>query len=235
MRTGQQVPARLDDNHIGSPVRSVFAGHRYTGGYQPDWGPGGYALNVCLRDDPDCMAVLERIERTGEYESVPGSARQRLQQCFALPDTCESRLIPMLLPKRESDGSGMLTPTSGDVWSEARERRIESGELVPGVVIDGRLDLGRGDVRAASSWRDGVWTLEIQRALTTRDDKDVNLSPGLGPRYLWVAPFDAAQTRHSHHIKPIQVVVNAKQSAKFSGSTVATKNPIATSASNSVQ
>jgi len=34
------------DNHFGEPIASLFAGHRYTGGYQTDWGGGGYRLNV---------------------------------------------------------------------------------------------------------------------------------------------------------------------------------------------
>lgn len=209
IRTGQQLPARLDDNHIGPLVPSVFAGHRYTGGYQPDWGAAGYSLNVCLRDDPDCMAVLKRVRETGEYEPVPGSARQRLQHCLSSPTDCESRLIPILLPEEPGDGQGMLTPATANIWSEAGEEALAPGSRVPGVLIDGRLGSDRGDVRAAGRWRDGVWTLEIQRALTTLDDKDISLMPGLGPRYLWVAPFDGSQTRHAHHLRPVRVDVKS--------------------------
>lgn len=205
VRTGQQLPPRLDDNHIGPPIPSTFVGHRYTGGYQPDLGGAGYSLNVCMRDDPDCMAVLKRVRETGEYEPVPGSARQRLQRCINTPLTCESLLIPILMPKQPSDGSGMLTSATAHTWSEDLEMDVELGERVPGVVIDGRLSSGRGDVRAAGGWQEGVWTLEIRRALTTRDKKDINLMPGLGPRYLWVAPFDGSQTRHAHHLKPVKV------------------------------
>jgi hypothetical protein len=205
VRTGQQLPPRLDDNHIGSPIPSTFIGHRYTGGYQPDLGGSGYSLNVCLRDDPDCIAVLKRVRESGEYEPVPGSARQRLQRCFNTPEACESLLIPILLPKQPSNGSGMLTSATSHIWSEDLEKSVALGERVPGVVIDGRLSSGRGDVRAAGGWQDGVWTLEIRRALTTRDNKDINLMPGLGSRYLWVAPFDGSQTRHAHHLKPIKV------------------------------
>ncbi len=205
IRTGQQIPARLDDNHIGPPVPSVFPGHRYTGGYQPDWGSAGYGLNVCLRDDPDCMAVLKRVRETGEYEPVPGSARQRLQRCLNTPDVCESLLIPVLLPRHDGDGTGMLTPVTGEVWSAELEQSVDVGTRVPGVVVDGRLGSNRADVHAAGRWQDGVWTLEIRRAMTTLDDKDISLAPGLGPRYLWVAPFDGAQTRHAHHIQPVQV------------------------------
>lgn len=209
VRTGQQLPARLDDNHIGPPVPSVFVGHRYTGGYQPDWGGAGYNLNVCLRDDPDCMAVLKRIRESGEYESIPGSAHQRLQRCLNLLEACESLLIPVLLPKKPSDGSGMLTPAVAQIWSEDLDSSTPPGTRVPGVVIDGRLGSNRADVRAAGQWQDGVWTLEIRRAMATLDDKDISLMPGLGPRYLWVAPFDGAQTRHAHHIKPVKVAFQA--------------------------
>jgi len=216
VRTGLQLPGRLDDNHFGQAIPSLFAGHRYTGGYQKDWGGSGYRLNVCLRDDPDCQAVLARVAKHHEYWPVPGSARQRLQQCLDEPAVCEDRLIPILLPndlsavETETDvgvdsGAGALTPATGQVWSEAAEQDVPVGTRVPGVVIDGRLGYGRADVRAAGHWKDGKWTLEIQRALDTFDEKDVTLAPGTGDKYLWVAPFDSSQTRHAHHIRPVRV------------------------------
>jgi len=216
VRTGMQLPGRLDDNHFGEPIASLFAGHRYTGGYQTDWGGGGYRLNVCLRDDPDCQAVLARIAKHNEYWPVPGSARQRLQQCLDRPVGCEDRLIPVLLPKNFSiiepetgvdmdSGAGALTPATAQVWSETAEQQVPLGTRVPGVVIDGRLGQGRADVRAAGHWQDGQWTLEIQRALDTFDEKDVKLMPGRGDKFMWVAPFDSSQTRHAHHIRPVRV------------------------------
>jgi hypothetical protein len=222
VRTGWQLPGRLDDNHFGEPIESLFTGHRYTGGYQKDWGGSGYRLNVCLRDDPDCQAVLARVAKHNEYWPVPGSARQRLQQCLDNPDQCEDRLIPILLPTdisavepetgvRMDSGAGALTPATGQIWSETAEQQVPVGTRVPGVVIDGRLGQGRADVRAAGHWQDGQWTLEIQRALDTFDDKDITLAPGTGDKYLWVALFDSSQTRHAHHIRPVRVRIEPNQ------------------------
>lgn len=210
IRTGHQLPPRMDDNHIGPPIESVLVGHRYTGGYQPDWGGTGYSLNICLRDDPDCQATLKYVAQSGEFESVPGSARQRLQACLTQEESCEERLIPILLPKPTSadstqSGAGSLSPVSGQVWTDQAEQSVAIGERIPGVVVYGRLDLNRDDVRAVGHWQDGLWTLEIKRSLTTRDEKDINLQPDVSPRYLWVAPFDSAQTRHAHHMRPIAV------------------------------
>lgn len=222
VRTGSQLPGRLDDNHFGEAIPSLFTGHRYTGGYQKDWGGSGYRLNVCLRDDPDCQAVLARVATLNEYWPVPGSARQRLQQCLNNPANCENRLIPILLPRDLSavepetgvgvdSGAGALTPATGQIWSEAAEQDVPIGTRVPGVVIDGRLGYGRADVRAAGHWKDGQWTLEIQRALDTFDEKDITLAPGTGDKYLWVAPFDSSQTRHAHHIRPVRVQIEPQR------------------------
>jgi hypothetical protein len=57
----------------------------------------------------------------------------------------------------------------------------------------------RGDISAAMAWKNGKWTLELARKLTTGSKTDVQFD-NLGSAYLFgVAAFDNAQVRHAVH------------------------------------
>jgi hypothetical protein len=60
----------------------------------------------------------------------------------------------------------------------------------------------RADVAAVGRWSDGLWRLEMKRALDTGSTYDVALGDGT---YLWVAVFDHTQTRHSWHMRPLRL------------------------------
>ena len=203
LRTGRQRPAKADDNHFGPVLPSVKPGVRYTGGYQKDWGSGGYQLNFCLRSDPDCRQVMARIARTGEMEKIPGSSIDRVRRCLAAPD-CEEDLIPIYLPEKDSSGEGVLFARPDRLWTPAREAALPAGARVPGVVLYSRLNDDRGDVRAEAQWKEGRWTVELQRSLRTGTRHDTALQPGESV-YAWFAPFDASQTGHSRHHRPVRL------------------------------
>lgn len=71
------------------------------------------------------------------------------------------------------------------------------GDMVPGIVKSAFTG-DRGDLSAGWTWADGVWTLEISRALVTGSEYDVQFSDLTQPYYFGVAVFDNAQVRHAY-------------------------------------
>jgi hypothetical protein len=53
-------------------------------------------------------------------------------------------------------------------------------------------------------WADGWWRMEVKRRLETSSDYDVAIADGT---FLWVSVFDHSQTRHSFHLRPLQIEV----------------------------
>jgi len=79
---------------------------------------------------------------------------------------------------------------------------FKTGDIVPGIVIS-PFTGPRADIKSASTWKDGVWTLEIKRALITIGEKsniqDVQFSD-LGKSYNFgVSVFDNSQINHVYH------------------------------------
>lgn len=72
------------------------------------------------------------------------------------------------------------------------------GDRVPGIVKSA-ITGDRGDISAGWKWADGVWTLEISRALVTGSEYDVQFDDLTKPYYFGVAAFDNAQVRHAYH------------------------------------
>lgn len=206
LRTGAQQPGRADDNVIGAPLPSVHPGARHTAGYRPDRpGSGGYRLNFCLRDDPDCTGALARIRRTGVWEPIPGSADRRRRRCRDLGAACEPLLMPIVLPQApDRVGAGVVRAVPDRVADPTRLADLPVGTRVPGVLIDGRASENRAHVRAAGHWADGIWTLELTRSLATGAPDDLPFRAD-EPLFLWVAPFDGTQTRHGRHLEPIEI------------------------------
>ncbi|MBP7044196.1 MAG: ethylbenzene dehydrogenase, partial [Chloroflexi bacterium] len=56
----------------------------------------------------------------------------------------------------------------------------------------------RGDISAGWQWVDGVWTLEISRALVTGSEYDVQFEDLTASYFFGLAIFDNAQVRHAY-------------------------------------
>lgn len=80
--------------------------------------------------------------------------------------------------------------------------RLPVGTRLPSVLLASPLPGDRGDVSAIGTWADGRWRLEVRRRLDTGSDYDQPLDDD---SLLWVAVFDGAQTRHSHHLRPLRL------------------------------
>lgn len=97
------------------------------------------------------------------------------------------------------------------IWIDSRDYvayhpEIDSfavGARVPAVLVAPAVG-DRGDVKARGTWRNGVWTVEFARRLTTGSPFDAVFR---GELYLGIAPFDNADSKHAYHLRPIRLVV----------------------------
>ncbi|WP_020405694.1 ethylbenzene dehydrogenase-related protein [Hahella ganghwensis] len=79
---------------------------------------------------------------------------------------------------------------------------LPTGARMPSVLWMSHYEGDRGDVRGRARWQDGVWTLELARARDTGSPYDIVIEDGV---FMWVAPFNHAQTRHAYHHRPIRL------------------------------
>jgi len=72
-----------------------------------------------------------------------------------------------------------------------------AGDMIPGIVKS-QITGDRGNISAGWNYENGVWTLELGRALVTGSEYDVQFSDLTAPYYFGVAVFDNAQVRHAY-------------------------------------
>lgn len=82
---------------------------------------------------------------------------------------------------------------------------FEAGDRVPGIYKSEFVGDG-GDIAGGWRWEDGMWTLEIGRALVTGSEYDVQFDDLTAAYYFGVAPFDNAQVRHMYHQDAIALI-----------------------------
>ena len=179
VRTGDSM-GLMDDNHFGPPRPPRGGIRRYTGGYHPDpKETRGYVMNwQWYRDD---LVVPRRLPLTPSL----------------LPDRGEIDLDPNM----SDQGQWWLT------WGNTRAYRAEAdiypiGTLLPSVLINDRIEGDRADLSARAQWQDGRWYLEVARYLDTSSVYDLPIEDGI---YIWVSVFNHSQTRHSWHLRPVQI------------------------------
>ncbi len=71
-----------------------------------------------------------------------------------------------------------------------------AGDIIPGIVKSAFTG-DRGDLAAGWIYADGMWILEIGRALTTASEFDVQFNDLTAEYYFGAAVFDNAQVRHA--------------------------------------
>jgi hypothetical protein len=82
------------------------------------------------------------------------------------------------------------------VLDQVASKEIPAGSYVRGIVRS-QFVADRGDISAAWTWENGVWTVELSRALTTGSETDVQFSDLAATYYFGVAVFENAQVRHA--------------------------------------
>ncbi|MGP1397082.1 MAG: ethylbenzene dehydrogenase-related protein [Inquilinaceae bacterium] len=185
----------LDDDFFGPPVEpkeaEIAGTARYKGGYVTDPGTIGSANNF-------------------KHEGPGGYRGEVIPLRLPADHAALARRLGPLNPGPEADAQvpwAMYEGESADYTPEL-DAAIPVGAIVPGVLIKGQATIegDRGDVHTAAEWRDGWWTLETRRRLDTGSPNDVAIAAGI-PVYLWVSVFDASQTRHSRHMRPLRLMM----------------------------
>jgi len=80
-----------------------------------------------------------------------------------------------------------------------------AGDMVPGITKT-PFTGDRGDLSAGWVYADGMWTLEIGRALVTGSEFDVQFNDLLLPYHFGMAVFDNAQVRHAFDSRPSTLI-----------------------------
>jgi len=186
---------RVDDQFIGPPMEPKEADWnktaRYQGGYTGDPGNAFYVYNFGS-EPPGGFRGPVTVKR------LPVDYRQTV-----------AKLKTFDLNPESSDSEGAqwwMTEAETVPYSPELDATIPVGTVIPGVLIMGEYSGDRADVTGTARWENGYWTLEAKRALATGSKHDVDFVPG-EPLYMWVAVFDHNQTRHTRHVRPVELVI----------------------------
>jgi thiosulfate reductase cytochrome b subunit len=188
MHVAPNEPGYMDDQFFRAPDLPMPADpkERYTAGYHVDPKTGGgYDYNYAKLD-----------------KDIPDS---------------EARVQPLFLPSRPLNLRPNPDPTTSEEQYQWWLHKATSvpysetldtypvGTLLPNIVIE-PFQGDRANIRAKARWANGRWTLEARRALDTKSEFDVAFSTER-PVYLTLATYNRSQTRHSEHIKPVQLTL----------------------------
>ncbi|WP_244635569.1 ethylbenzene dehydrogenase-related protein [Chthonobacter albigriseus] len=182
----------LDDMWFGPPLEpkeaQVNGTARYSAGYDGDAGKKFYVYNYG-NEPPGGYRGPVKVER------LPKDWRATTAKLGALDLSVEVSDDP--------NGQWWMFEDESVPYDPAVDAAIPVGTVIPGVLIQGTYEGSRADVKGAAHWSDGYWTLETVRPLVTGDDvKDLPIESGI---YLWVAVFDHNQTRHTRHVRPVEI------------------------------
>ncbi len=185
----------VDDMYIGPPrpptPSEIAQVNRYQAGYWGDPGDTPYTYNF-------------KLYKPSEYtEDMP-------VEILRLPKDYNEMNRKMGSWNPEPGGS----VDDGSVWwmypeetvpySKEADAKIPIGTIIPAVLITGKREGDRYDVKATAHWANGYWTLIASRDLKTGSKYDQDFLPGKD-LYMWVAVFDHTQTRHTRHARPIKI------------------------------
>lgn len=186
----------MEDMHIGPPTKPTAqeaAGQgRYQGGYWGDPGKSIYRYNFAFAGP-------------GGYDQAITPAR--------LPKDWQATLAALGPVDLDPDAGvsatsrwWMIEATETVPYSKEADDTIPVGTVIPGVLIqDGYTD-DRAGISAAARWEDNHWTLVAKRKLITGSKYDMDFRSG-GHFFLYISAFDHTQTRHTRHMRPVDVVL----------------------------
>jgi hypothetical protein len=185
----------VDDMYFGPPMQpkpAETAGTaRYQAGYTNDPGSAFYIYN---------------------YKAEPPGGYRGPVQVLRLPKDLGSTSRAMgtidLHPEaiNDDDSHWWMLEAESVPYSREADATIPVGAVIPGVLIMGQYAGDRADVRGDAKWKDGYWTLETSRELKSESRYDVDFTLE-APLYFWLSVFDHNQTRHTRHMRPVQVEI----------------------------
>jgi hypothetical protein len=144
----------------------------------PFKGPGGYKDPVIPKALPRDLSAM--TARLGKFDlALTNQSFELGSQWWML----ESETLP-------------YTPEA--------DAKIPVGTVMPGVLIRDASASDRSDIRAGARWKDGYWTLEVSRNLSSASPTDQSFVAGRD-LFMWVSVFDHTQTRHTRHVRPVRI------------------------------
>ena len=155
---------QAEDDYFG-PLRlpSDSPLDRYAGGYAPDPGSGGGLQNWRdLLEGP----ISRRIDGGVVPRFLPADPSVLARYGTVDVDPASSDEAPLWLPAEEA------RPYSSEL-----DATFPDGSIVPSVMVRRPIEGDRADVAAVGRWSDGLWRLEMKRALDTGSTYDVGTSP----------------------------------------------------------
>ncbi len=131
---------------------------------------GGYADNFASMPDP------ADASKTVADKSKPG---------FTSPSVDLTTGAP-----------GFILDSEKIALDQAALDAMPVGSYLPGIIKSAIVG-DRGDISAAWMWKDGMWTIEFSRKLTTGSETDVQFSDLATTYHFGLALFENAQVRHA--------------------------------------
>jgi hypothetical protein len=178
----------MDDQHIGTAAPPIELEAHYLGGRNSDpRSGGGYRSNFVCSDSANPPPGGTVLPKRIAYVKSPGTNLDA--------DISDAGVWWI------HEGEGVPYAIDLDTYP--------NGTVLPGVLVT-PFTGSRGDVTAKGAWENGTWTLEASRLLDTGDTKhDVAFELGRS-MIMSVAAFDHSQTRHSEHIHPVRLQIEAR-------------------------
>lgn len=179
----------VDDNFFGAPKKpkpeEAEGKARYKAGYATDEGKAFYKNNF-------------KHEPAGGYA---GQVKlEKLPKDLAAVTKAMGHVDLDVTVSEDEGAKWWMTENETVPYSPELDKAIPVGTVIPGVLIAGKYEGDRADVKGAARWAAGRWTLEAVRLIDTGNKGDLPFENGLA---MWVSPFDHSQTRHTRHMRPI--------------------------------
>lgn len=186
----------VDDMYIGPPrpptPAEVEMVNRYQAGYWGDPGDTPYTYNF-------------KLYKPSEYKEGQAVEILRLPKDYKQLNKEMGSWNPSSDASVDDGSKWWMFPEETVPYSKEEDAKIPVGTIIPAVLITGKHEGDRYDVKGSAHWADGHWTLVTSRDLKTGSKYDQDFVPGKD-LYMWVSVFDHTQTRHTRHPRPVHIV-----------------------------
>ncbi|XYD08013.1 ethylbenzene dehydrogenase-related protein [Methylobacterium sp. NMS12] len=186
----------VEDMHIGPPTEPTAAERavkgRYQAGYWGDPGTSAYRYNFKFEGPGGYAGAVEPLRLPKDWQAT----------------VARLGTVDLAFDASTSPGSAwwMVEKTETVPYSAAADAEIPVGTVMPGVLMTDGYTGDRAGISAAADWADDHWTLVASRKIATGSKYDVDFLPG-NTFYLYVSAFDHTQTRHTRHMRPVEVLL----------------------------
>jgi Ethylbenzene dehydrogenase/Prokaryotic cytochrome b561 len=179
---------QCDDDHIAGPAQPT---PEQAAGIEPY--RGGYT------SDKSKHTMLENYRRAANQSVV---TPRMLPRDLAVTHAAMGD-IDLDCDHGEAENARWWTREEDAVpYSSDRDSLIPVGTIIPGVITPTQVNRTPDDLQCSARWAAGRWTLIAQRHLDTHHPGDITIGDGT---FMWVAVFDHTPSRHTRHIRPIQL------------------------------